>query len=53
MSLSFSNFYTTEGEKESVSTIYEILDKTAYHLRQGELLEAVLTLNQTEGITVY
>ena len=39
----------TDGENTTPKSVYEVLDRTAFHLRRGELLDAVSTLNTLEG----
>ena len=39
-----------EGERETGKKIYEILDRTGFHLKRGDLLEATIALNGLTGI---
>jgi len=38
-----------DGEREEGKTTFEILDRTAFHLKQGDLLEAAISLNRLQG----
>jgi len=39
-----------DGDKATSKDTYEVLDRTGFHLRRGEFLEAVSTLNKIDGI---
>jgi hypothetical protein len=38
-----------DGERKTAKKTYEILDRTAFHLKRGDLLEAVVILNTLTG----
>jgi len=39
-----------DGERKTATKTYEILDRTGFHLKRGELLEATITLNTLTGL---
>jgi hypothetical protein len=39
-----------DGEKATSEDIFELLDRTGFHLRRGEFLEAIATLSRLEGV---